>query len=329
MHTRKLVLLASLALSTQLHAATEFPDGLVPVELVRQFTSGAVYRSLPDNFPVVALPAGTDVRLLGSMQRGSTHDAILTTQNVGALYQALVTAYTAAGWISLSSSPAAQYSQLCHDDLGLLFITRPTPDYEGLRLTHSAIAFSPDPTCAALANHSSSSWLNYFFGLLPALTPPPQASSADTMPPYLISISSARISSNRDAIVLTYDREIDVPNINIAGLYAHYAARVGEEDWVIDSEDTGVRSATAVMFKTAAPPADVTAGDTQLTGVLTIVHTGDIRYRVTLSVEATTDADVDINGLFGVPYNVMGNGLPPLNDPAIGIRGIPSGYTGR
>jgi hypothetical protein len=328
MKLRHFLLLASLAPAT-LHAATEFENGLVPVELVRQFTSGSVYRSLPDGFPVVSLPAGTDVRLLGGMLRGTTRDALLTTQNVAGLYLALMTAYKAAGWVLVGEDLNVGFSRLCHDRLGYLSITRPAATYGGLRLTHTPATFPPGQGCASVGDLTP--WLNYFFGLMPLLTPPPQARPAASFTPYTLSMRSARYASaGGGTVVLESEQNLTVPDINIAGLYAHYAARLGEQGWAIDSEDTGVRSATAVAYKVAAPPANVTASDTQLTGFLTIRNTGGTIYRVTLAMEAMTDGSFNLNSYFAVPYDVTGNGLGvPLNDPQLGIRGLPAGYTGR
>lgn len=153
----------------------------MPIELVRQFTSAEVYRSLPDTFPVVSLPEGTDVRLVGSMQRGSTLDALLVTENVGALYDALMSAYTAAGWLNVGESALSGFGQLCHDQLGVMTITRPTPTYMGLRLTHSRVYLQPGQTCASASAGNSSVWLQYFFGLIPSMTPPPQATPVGSL----------------------------------------------------------------------------------------------------------------------------------------------------
>ncbi len=328
MKLRSIALLLGLAPAV-LHAATEFENGLVPVELVRQFTSGTVYRSLPDGFPVVALPVGTDVRLLGGMQRGSTRDALLTTQKVGALYTALMTAYAAAGWSKVTEDTVSGISRLCHDRQGYLTITRPTPTYNGLRLTHSPFSLPQIERCPTVVAETSV-WLTYFFGLVPTLSPPPQSSPTGPFVPYTVALRSARYLTAGGAVVLESEQNLTVPDINIAGLYAHYAARLGEQGWVIDSEDTGVRSATAVAYKVAPPPANVVTSDTQLTGFLTIRNTGGTTYRVTLAVEATTDAVFNLGSYFAVPYDVLGNGTgPPLNEPRLGIRGIPSGYVPR
>lgn len=326
MKFRHLFFLAALAPSAQ--AATDFVNGLVPIELVRQFTSAAVYRSLPDTFPVVTLPEGTDVRLVGSMQRGSTLDALLVTENVGALYDALMSAYTAAGWLNVGESALFGFGQLCHDQLGVMIITRPTPTYMGLRLTHSRAYLQPGQTCASAAAGSSTPWIEYIFGLVPALTPPPQAQPAESFRPYQVVLQpDPFLPGGVVGGTLAYASDIDAPDLDLADLYAYFAADLEQQGWEIDSEGAGEKSATAVAYKVVPPPANVDASDTQLTGFLTLLDTGDATYRVTFSLKFTTDADITLGLLLQVPYTIMGNGqLPPLNEPTLGIRGIPSGF---
>jgi hypothetical protein len=72
MLARKFVLLASVTLSAQLHAATEFPGGLVPMDIVREFAGGTLYQSVPDGFPPIALPPGLDLQLVASTSESAT-----------------------------------------------------------------------------------------------------------------------------------------------------------------------------------------------------------------------------------------------------------------
>jgi hypothetical protein len=219
--------------------------------------------------------------------------------------------------------------RLCHDELGYLTITRTLHSFNGLRLMHMPGYFPPGQTCASLAAAGATQWPTYFFGLMPTLTAPPQAQPAGD---FISGMSMSTRYGGDGVGMVTLEREssFEASDINIAGMYAHFAARLSEQGWMNDSEDSGLKSAVSAWYKTAAPPANVDASDTELTGFLSIVHTGGDDYRVRFSVEAATGAEFSMGPVFAVPYDIMGNGeRPPLNVPQIGIRGIPAGYTPR
>jgi hypothetical protein len=327
------VFAVALSVPAILTAATEFPDGLIPIQLVREFAGGGnIYRSLPDGFPVVTLPPGTDVRVLGSMQRGTVSDVILTTtQSANSLRTVVATAYTAAGWTDLPGG-STNVSSLCHDVHGNLTLMALTSSPGCLRQLHSPSNTS-GPTCAERAQDETR-WVNYFFDLLPTLTPPPQAVPSSGLGISFFGGMSTRSNSSGTTVSLPRDFSYRIPAINIPGLYAHFAARLSEQGWVNDSEDSGLVSATSVWYRSEPPPEGVDANDTQLTGTMTILHQGGDTYTLSFTLQATTDARVtpglSVSVREFVPYDIMGNGeRPPLTQPTIGIRGIPSGYTPR
>lgn len=326
---RRLALTLGLCAPTVLTAATEFSDGLVPIQLVREFMAGNIYRSLPDNFPVVSLPSGTDVRILGSLQRGLNGDVILTAQNASTLRGALVAAYVGAGWVDLAGS-VANYSRLCHDTLGTLTLYSLTPAATSLRVMYAPRYAGATP-CAQQVETTQIAWTTYFLNLLPTLTPPPQTLPSTTpIMGYFGGISS-RSSSSGTTFSTSREASFRVPGINMAGLYAHFAARLSEQGWVNDSEDSGLKSAASVWLRTTPPPQGADADDTQLTGTLVILNQGGDEYLVTFSLQATTDARVYASGTSiardFLPYDITGNGVgPPINSPQLGIRGIPAGF---
>src|SRR5688572_1760911 len=100
-------------------AATEFPGNLVPADIAKAFTSGTIYRGLPDNFPTPALPAGTSLYVLGSMDNTFQQQLLLgTTLSGGEVREILKTAYAALGWLDVSGSP--NVLDLCHDTHGTI-----------------------------------------------------------------------------------------------------------------------------------------------------------------------------------------------------------------
>jgi hypothetical protein len=327
MRLRHFALVLGLA-PAMLLAATEFENGLVPMDLVQQFTGGTAYRSLPDGFPVVSLPAGTDVRVVGSLKQGSTLQALLgTSQNVDTLRATLVAAYVAAGWVDFTPANTTS-SILCHDEAGSLLISRAMSGFNGLRLlNYRSSRYPGDATCAEQADPNAETWTTYFLDLMPVLTVPPQTTTpAGLISPY--TSMSGSYSAGGTSIEMERDGLIDVPDINTAGLYSHFAARLAEQGWQNDTQDSTTVSATSVWYATVPPPdfAEADVGDTELTGVLTLLHLGEERYRVAFSLYIESDVVLTPGSYVGVrDFVPLG---PPLNEPTLGIRGIPSGYTG-
>jgi hypothetical protein len=164
MSLRNVVLMLGLGAAASLHAATEFENGLVPAELVREFAGGTVYKSLPDNFPAIPLPATVDLRLIGSMEQFSSQRLLLRTSlGVDAIRAQLRTALLGAGWVDLSIDPSPL--SLCHDQHGSMQIS--TTDRGGDNRVHVSRSFWPlsiprpgTQTCAEqlAARQGSGNW---------------------------------------------------------------------------------------------------------------------------------------------------------------------------
>lgn len=192
--------------------------------------------------------------------------------------------------------------------------------------TSGVSAVDPTPTCQPPGSQSSANWQTYLIGLMPVLAVPPPTIPAT---PGLIArpfVSMSSSSSNGSiSVEMNHDGLIEVPDINIAGLYAHFAARLDEQGWRKDSEGSGTRSATAVWYRTVAPPATAAAGttDTALTGTLTILHTSGNHYRVQFKLQATL-AGQGAGGSNVIVRDFVPVGQVPIS-PAIGIRGVFAG----
>jgi hypothetical protein len=271
---------------------------------------------------------------VGSLDVGASLQQVLleSTQGLDTLREALRAAYVAAGWTDLS--PIPMLVRLCHDTQGTLQInTSAQAGTQRLRVLRTNAISSVDPTLSCSqqqGSQQSGGWPTYFLGLMPVLAVPPQTivPPRGTVVRPFVSMSSSS-SSSGTSIEMEHDGLIEVPDIDIAGLYAHFAARLAEQGWSRDSEGYGTRSATAVWYKTAAPPAHAAAGtaDTELTGTLTILNTSGNNYRVQFKLQGTVSGQILPGGNIivrdFVPYDQFSGNVPTL-----GIRGIPSGYTG-
>lgn len=340
---RNLVLLAGLGTSPVLQAATEFDQGLAPVELVREFTGGTLYKSLPDNFPLISLPADLDLRLIGSVDQFS-NQRLLLRSSLGAepLRERLRTALLAAGWVELGANVPTSSLSLCHDQHGSLQIRTSTVGSESR--VHVSRSFWPLPlpqpnaqTCAQqeAAQSSSSSWHAFYLEQLPVLEVPAQTTTPALPLRPFASLSS---SSGSAGISIDIEREgiIEVPDTTSALLFEHFAAQMTAQGWRKDSAGTGAKSATSVWYKTVAAPefAGAEVAAIEFNGMLSLQNTAGNSYRVQLRLQALSATAAGIGSFYSirdfVPYVIQGNGTLQgtsfLNQvPALGIRGLPSG----
>jgi hypothetical protein len=251
---RKLILLAGLTLATELHAATEFPGGLVPMDVVREFAGGTLYRSLPDGFPPISLPPGIDLRLLGSTSENYSQKVVLrTTLSREALYEQLRTVLTAQGWHDVGSSTFYSLLRFCHDQYGSLYATVNSSSGGGNRVDVTRSSFPSSSTCSEQQAQiaASTAWSDFYNARFPVLEVP--AETITTSPsPYILRSGSSSGSAGR--IEINRDGNIKVPLASAATVHEHFARQMASQGWKMDSSAAGERSATSVWIKTAAAP---------------------------------------------------------------------------
>src|SRR5690606_27149810 len=171
------------------------------------------------------------------------------------------------------------------------------------------------PSCAQQldqiidADQSSSSILA-FFALMPLLAVPDQAMTPPAA--FMPSIRTSYATGNGTEV--SRDGTIDVPAMTTAELHDHFATQMEAQGWHADSEDAGIFSASSVWYKTSQLASDENGAseDIPLTGIMTILNTEDFTYRVLFKMQ--TDA-----------ITFLSSERPPMNVPALGIRGIPIG----
>jgi hypothetical protein len=253
MRMRNFVFISILGLvPASLHAATEFSGGLVPMDVVREFAGGTLYKSVPDGFPAISLPPGIDLRLIGSTTETYNQKVVLrTTLTHEALYEQLRTALTAQGWTDLSSTSFSRvFMRFCHDQHGILSINTNSSSGGGLRVDVNRSTFPSSVTCSqqqALAD-SSKGWSDFYDARFPVLEVPAETVTTGPTPSIIrgdsSSSSGSRTEINRTGI-------IEVPRASAATIHEHFARQMANQGWKMDSSATGERSGTSVWIKSA------------------------------------------------------------------------------
>ncbi len=255
MRLRRFVTIFILGLApASLHAATEFPGGLVPMDIVREFTGGTLYRSLPDGFPAISLPAGLDLRLIGSVSESYNQKVVLRTAlSREALYAELRTALIAQGWMDLSSTGLSSFLRFCHDQHGTLSINMNSSSGGGYRVDVNRSTFPASSTCSQQQTLADANvgWQDFFKARYPTLEVPPET-VATPGSPYIMRSGSSSGSGGR--IEMNNSGSIEVPRASAATIHEHFARQLANQGWKMDSSATGERSGTSVWIKSAFAP---------------------------------------------------------------------------
>jgi hypothetical protein len=298
-------------------------------EVVEEFLGASVHPGLPAGFPAVALPADLQLRVLGTMVASGIEQVLLETPDMLRASAALRAAYVHAGWTDLGGGSVLVL--LCHAAHGALQISPATRVPGRLRVLHSRDnIFAGDPVaaanCGGVPQGNGTAWSSWFLAQLPVLPVPPQTHPINTSvftPSPVPGIVTARSAGN-GALELTVNAEqkniIGVANIDIAGLDAHFAARLTELGWTRDSRGSGLLSATSVWYRTAVVPEGIAmeAQDVVLAGTLTLQLLQDAEFYINFNMQGT----------IGLPAsNLVPTGCAPLNDPSLGIRDVPAGIS--
>lgn len=301
MLSRKIILLSLVTATTALQAATEFPNGLVPADIVAEFAGGTILQGLPDDFPPLTVPAALDLRVIGSMQENAYSQTILLSSSLSReeLAAGLRAALTGQGWLDTSVSPGGfpglGLLRFCHDAHGDLSINGTPTDY-GTRLRVSRTVMPagyPGKACSVQREQivENAARGNIYDALMPILEVPENTVNS---PSDLISGSSSSRSATR--VTIRRDGSIEVPNTSTAELHDHFAAQMLEQGWQEDSSDTSDRSAISVWRKALTDPLAI--GDTAFV-VLTVLRGSEDFYAVMLTVRSMP-VDGGTAGIIGI-----------------------------
>ncbi len=290
MPLRHFLFAAALVSAAPLHAATEFPGGLVPMDVVREFTGGTLYASLPDGFPPVSVPAGLDLRLLGSTSDTYGQKVVLRTAlSREELFDALRPALLAQGWVDVSSTTSTIVYQLrvCHDEYGTLYISVNSANAGGNRVDVNRSTFPTSTTCLEqqAQAETNDAWSAFYTAHIPVLEVPPE--TVDTMLPPILHMGSSSSSGGR--ISITRDGNIEVPGTTAVELLAHFAQQMNEQGWTLDSSSEGERSASSVWIRSDTAPELATEPVEMLT-TLTVLSGSDEVYTINLRFQSRPDA---------------------------------------
>lgn len=309
---RNLFAISAIVVSSNSFAATEFPGDLVPGDVAKEFSSGKIYSSLPDNFPVPVLPAGTPLYVLGSVDNTYTQRLLLGTTLTGAEVRRLMIAgYAPAGWVDVSVAPTVL--DLCHDTLGILHFQMTTPIGSQSRIVVNRSIRIPTAdsamTCAEQLAYQNGGPATtpymIFFQAVPQLALPPTA-SPNTGIRYPFGISSGS-GIGGTSYRSESDFTVDIPNYSLGQLQAFFAAQMMEKGWSRDGGFVGDKSASSVWFKKVPIPVREPAGvptgyatEMLLTASLQLLNVRANAYTVSLTVSTGESQRLPAIGIRGI-----------------------------
>ena len=309
----KIVGVSLITVASGLFAATEFPGNLVPADVAKAFTSGSIYKSLPDNFPTPTLPAGTPLYVLGSVDNTYAQQLLLgTTLAAGEIREILKKAYATNGWVDLSRYP--DNLELCHDVQGVLSfrMTAPVGTENRVFVNRSRRIPIAEPamTCAEQLAYQNGGPATtpflIFQDAIPLLKMPTSAQSP--IPSFPISISSGS-GPNGTFYQSNSDTGATIPGYSLENLQEFVAQQMTEEGWTLDGDFVGSKSASAVWFKTVFVPVR-----------------GPVGVPAGIATEMVLTADITLLNLkaddYSLSLRVTAGDQPPRTP--IGIRGIGS-----
>lgn len=262
------------------------------------------------------------MRVVGTFTLGGIEQVLLETPDVLAASAALRAAYVAAGWTDLSTTSVVVL--MCHASHGSLQIMPGSRGPGRLRVLRShdnifARDLPASADCGGSSQSSSSSMYAWFVEQLPVLSVPPQTQpistniSTPSPAPGIVAVSASEDGKPELTLSATQQNVIRTPAIDIAGLDAHFAARLREQGWQRDSGSSGARSATSVWYRTATLTGDsaTDAQEVELAGTLTLQSLQDARFYIHFGLQGSIE--MPLRG--SLPSTGLPAGCVPLNDP--------------
>lgn len=329
-----LALFAATQLASTAFAATEFA-GDVPAEVVQQVVGSMfggqlrLYSDLPEDFPPFEMPR--DMTLLASVDQGYSQRVILKTRFDQQAATAL--AYGAlldAGW-ELVSVPGMQPpqtgfinpyqpvppTQLCHDDHGMIQVSAQVGSgatYVNLtRFIAQPGVQTPVPDCKpqpAAVDPQMPEVYRFLQEQMPRLELPNGGGIT----------SSGGYGGSSGPNDWEARAQMNGP-WDIARAFAYFTEQIAAQDWVEDVSVVGANMATGSWTKTVE--------DAELVGTLIVMMTDTNAYDLRFRLVRKGPPNFGLIGGDRVLRTVItpNSATPgvPLNAPALGIRGIPSG----
>jgi len=285
-------------LSSALPAATEF-EGSVPLDLVKILVGNSrimgeplLYADIMDDFPPLELPA--EFTVIGSLDRGYNQTvALTTTLEEEAASTALESVFVAAGWQEISQfnpgvqqesgfinpNPTVEFLQYCHDQYGNMVVTTTVSGaVRQVSLSHTNqralgnVQSSCEDQIAQMQGRFRPRQAD-IAQYMPRLELPPRPANDVSRGFGFFSGGSGGSGSGND-----YETRSQLASdLDIAGVFAHFAAQVVAQGWAADAEAVGEAFASGSWTRTVE-------GDQEIIGVLSVVALGeeayDLRFRV-------------------------------------------------
>lgn len=298
MSLRHTLLFAAFATSSALGADAGFANGLIPTELAGEiagYQNPQFFQALPDGFPLPAsLPPGLQLRLLGGVQQGIQQRLFLHSPRSGStVLGGLHQAYLDAGWVDLSSAlTGSTLTRLCRDGVGELQITSPrarqgTTSIEAYYVNYNNAAINASGLkCSDQAAQLAFRTALQTRGdaLFPLLEVP-----ASTLPSGSYGLPrSLSYGGTADGFSLDLERKgsIEVPGMDLAALFEHFAEQLRSQGWERDSGSVGLRSASSVWYRAgaAAQFSDLSTQPVTVHGSFVIIDHGADRYHLSFAM---------------------------------------------
>ena len=277
-------------------AATPYEDS-IPLDVAEALfdfaNSGnfSVYSDIVSDFPEFQIPP--DFEVLGStITNQMMRVALGTGLDADNALEAITSSFLGNGWISMPvfnpvrqdrgfvfpNQAEPQIRQLCHDQAGQVSISfRRREPQNFVVLTKAQVSGRNRGSCAQLIAQQERS-MGMMMGqrgsiqYMPRLVVPNMVDTRSVPGWVLGGISGSSRSADSEA---TIESELD-----LEGVYRHFAAQLAEQGWALDTESIGSVGANGIW--TRSPEAEL-----DLVAHFNVVSTEESRYELTIRVEST------------------------------------------
>ncbi|PCI76304.1 MAG: hypothetical protein COB20_11005 [SAR86 cluster bacterium] len=291
-----IALALSMVVGLPSNADTEFEDS-IPIDVAEVLFDASlnnqleIYSDIANEFPAFTVP--DDFSVVGSVIDNYNVRAVLSTnlsREQG--MQSLIAAFEQENWQEfpemrprasdsgfVASAPAITNiaTALCHDEIGRLSISsteRGSSNY--FAIGRYNLFGNPQRSCAnQIAQQEQAMAQMGFSGGVRQYMPRMEVPESENIQPRGAFIGGSSSSGNNTA-----ETDINLKSdLGIGELYTHFAAQIIEQDWVIDSEVVGERSASGTWTK--SPTADL-----ELVGTLSVLETSNGNYELRFRLRA-------------------------------------------
>lgn len=299
-------LVLSLGVGLSSNADTEFEDS-IPVDVAEVLFDASlnnqlqIYSDIASEFPVFTVP--DEFSVVGSVIDNYNIRAVLSTSlSREQAMRSLVTAFEQESWQEFPEmrppvagtgfvAPTPAISNvaiaLCHDEIGRLSITSSARDsINYFAIGRYNLFGNPQGSCAnQIAMQQQGMAQMRFSRGMRQYMPRMEVPESDNILPSGVLIGGGSSSGNNSA-----ETDINLKSeLNIEDIYTHFAEQIIAQDWEIDSEVVGGRSANGTW--TRSPTADF-----ELVGTLSVLETSEGNYELRFRLRA--EGERAGNGVF-------------------------------